>query len=288
MKTKIKELPIDQIYGNPNQPRKYFNVEKIKELSLSIQEHGLIQPITVKPDNQGKYKIVCGERRYRAIKLLEWAFIACHIIKVESESVDFQAMIENTQREDMTVLEEAKGYDYLIKTYGLSTKELGDKLGMIPAKQAWITMKLKLLDLKPEYQQLIDKPGGITNQMAMRLAKLSSVNQDKVITKMKKGKLETPQKFTSFCDGLYSQEQQGEMFEVKTLTPKEMEKIKTIEDKINKAIDNLNILQDDGSIKDLQNLDPNKCRKMADKLDALNKQIGIIIKQMKKKAIMAD
>ena len=141
-----KQIDIEKIKANENQPRTIFDDEKIAELATSIKENGLIQPLIVRKYNRN-YQIIAGERRYRACKLAGLKTVPCIIKDIDDKQMDTYAIIENIQREDLTPIEEANAYKTLIDTYGMSQTELANKVGK---KQSTIANKLRLLKLSDE------------------------------------------------------------------------------------------------------------------------------------------
>ena len=148
---KLKNIDINKIQANENQPRTVFNEEKIEELAASIKENGLIQPIVVRKVN-GIYQIIAGERRYRACCSLNMKQVPCIIEDYDDKQTQTLAIIENIQREDLSPLEEAKAYQALIKEYGYSQTELADIVGK---KQSTIANKLRLLKLSDDVLTLL-------------------------------------------------------------------------------------------------------------------------------------
>ena len=145
---------ISKIKPNPNQPRKNFEDKSLKQLAQSIEEKGLISPITVKQvDN--KYIIVAGERRYRAHKLLNKKRILAYVIDAESnKDIMYMALIENIQREDLNPIEEAKGYKYLQDNLDSSITEIAKTVGK---SRPAVSNALRLLKLPNEIQDSILK-----------------------------------------------------------------------------------------------------------------------------------
>jgi ParB family chromosome partitioning protein len=125
----VKVYKIRDIEPNPEQPRKYFEKEKLEALANSIKEHGLIQPIVVKKQSNGMYQIVAGERRWRAAKLAGLTEVPC----VEGEYTEKQvmelALVENLQREDLNPIEEAEGYRKLMDAFGLTQEDVAGRVG---------------------------------------------------------------------------------------------------------------------------------------------------------------
>lgn len=145
---------ISKIKPNPNQPRKNFEDKSLKQLAQSIEEKGLISPITVKQVDS-KYIIVAGERRYRAHKLLNKKKILAYVIDAESnKDIMYMALIENIQREDLNPIEEAKGYKYLQDNLESSITEIAKTVGK---SRPAVSNALRLLKLPNEIQDSILK-----------------------------------------------------------------------------------------------------------------------------------
>lgn len=149
----IVKISIDEIYANPKQPRKTFVDSSIKELSESIKNNGLIQPITVIYED-GKYKIVSGERRYRATKLAGLSEIECIVQELDEKQVIINSIIENIQREDLNPVEEALSYEVLIKKYDLTHDDVAK---MVSKSRPHITNLLRVLSLPKEIVDRIAK-----------------------------------------------------------------------------------------------------------------------------------
>ena len=145
---------ISKIKPNPNQPRKSFEDKSLKQLAQTIEEKGLITPITVKQDDN-KYVIVAGERRYRAHKLLKKKRILAYVIDAESnKDIMYMALIENIQREDLNPIEEAKGYRYLQDNLKSSITEIAKTVGK---SRPAVSNTLRLLKLPSQIQDSILK-----------------------------------------------------------------------------------------------------------------------------------
>lgn len=140
-------LRITEIEPNRDQPRKDFDEESIAELAKSIEKHGLIQPIIVRPKANGTYCIVAGERRWRACRMAGLTEVPVIIKEMDDRDLMEIALIENLQREDLNAYEEAAGYKTLIDTYGLTQEQAAESLGK---SRSAITNALRLLSLKPE------------------------------------------------------------------------------------------------------------------------------------------
>lgn len=149
---KVQELPIEQVEVNEDQPRQVFSEESIAELAETIQSHGLLQPIIVRPIGDNKYQIIAGERRYRAIKKLNWQKIPAIVKKMDEKEAASMAVIENLQREGLTAIEEAESYRKLMNLNQLTQLELARAIGK---SQAFVANKLRLLKLSPLVQRAI-------------------------------------------------------------------------------------------------------------------------------------
>lgn len=139
----LSELPIKSIEPNPNQPRKDFDEEGIKELADSIEKEGLLQPIVVRPEGKG-YQIIAGERRWQACKTLGMKTIPARIMSVDTVETLKLALIENLQRTNLNPIEEAKGFESLIAASGMTQTELADA---VSKSRASVANALRLLDL---------------------------------------------------------------------------------------------------------------------------------------------
>lgn len=150
-KDEIVEIDIDELMSNPYQPRKVFDEEALTELSKSIKEHGVFQPIIVKKSIRG-YNIIAGERRAKASKLAGLKTIPAIIRDFTDEEMMQVALLENLQREDLSAIEEAKAYKAIIESLNLTQEELAKKLGK---SRSHITNMLGLLRLPLSVQDMI-------------------------------------------------------------------------------------------------------------------------------------
>lgn len=148
----IIELDINLVNPNPNQPRKIFDEDKLRELSDSIVEHGLLQPVTVIEDGTGAYTLIAGERRLRAHKLANLETIKATIIDIEEFKLRELALIENIQRDDLNIIELAYSYAQLINEHNITHDELSKK---VFKSRTSITNTLRLLQLSSYVQQLL-------------------------------------------------------------------------------------------------------------------------------------
>jgi ParB family chromosome partitioning protein len=151
-KSSSEKIPIHFVYANPSQPRKNFNQNLLNELSESIKEQGIIQPILVRKKSEDKYEIVAGERRWRAAQLAKIHEVPVIILNIDDKkSLEF-AILENIQRSDLNGIEEALGYDNLVKKFGYSQETLSKILGK---SRSHIANTLRLAGLPEEIKKMI-------------------------------------------------------------------------------------------------------------------------------------
>lgn len=163
----INEVSLSKIQPNPDQPRRVFEEEALRELAVSIKQLGVIQPITLRKIDDENYQIIAGERRYRASMIAQQKTIPAYIKTADDENVMEMALIENIQREDLNSIEIALAYQNLIETYNLTQEQLSERIGK---KRTTIANYLRLLKL----------PAGI--QMAIRDKKIDMAHARTLVT----------------------------------------------------------------------------------------------------------
>ena len=169
---KLLDLPVENIYPNPFQPRKNFRIEKIRELAESMKTSGIIQPIVVYK-KEGRYYLVVGERRWRAAQMLKWEKIQAIVREIPEEDIAADSLIENIQREELNAIEIAEGIEALGKNAGYNQQMVAEKLGM---GRTTVTNFLRLLKLpKPVQKYIID--GEIDQGHGRALLSLSTDEQ---------------------------------------------------------------------------------------------------------------
>ena len=171
-KKDIITIDLKNIYPNQDQPRRVFDEEKIKILSESIKNYGVLQPIVLKPDDKGKYMIIAGERRYRASKLARKSDIPAVIKDIPMKDIMEIALIENLQREELNPIEEALAYRSLIKNYEVTQEEISEAVGK---SRPHITNTLRLLNLPQKIMDMIDQ-GQITAGHGKALLRVNDEN----------------------------------------------------------------------------------------------------------------
>ena len=150
--SKQMSLPIAKVEPNQNQPRSYFDEEALFELSESIRQHGMIQPITVRKLPSGYYQIIAGERRWRAARMAGLEEVPVNIIEADDRLAAELALVENLQRSDLNPVEEAMGYRSLIEDHGLTQEEVAQSVGK---SRPAVTNAMRLLALPQEVLELL-------------------------------------------------------------------------------------------------------------------------------------
>lgn len=165
------ELRLSEIEPNKNQPRTYFDEQALNELAESISVHGLLQPIVVRPMVGGTYQIVAGERRWRACRIAGLNTVPVIIKSLDDKETMELALIENLQRKDLNPLEEAEGYESLIKEFDLTQDEVAERVGK---SRSAVTNALRLLNLPDDMLKALAE-GRITAGHARALLAFSDV-----------------------------------------------------------------------------------------------------------------
>ena len=148
----VRIIPLDRIEPNPQQPRLAFNEESLQELANSVTEHGVLQPILVRPLEGGRYQLIAGERRWRASRIAGLETIPALIENIDDDTALEIAIIENLQREDISPLDEAAMFDRMVHEHGYSIRKLADKLGK---DKGYLENRLRLADAPPEIRELV-------------------------------------------------------------------------------------------------------------------------------------
>ena len=187
--TEHRIISIENIEVNPHQPRKTFDEEKLFELSQSIRENGLIQPIVVREIEMDQFEIIAGERRFRALQMIGKTEVPVIITRASDEASASLALIENIQRENLNTVEEAYAYKSLLKSQGITQKELAQQVGK---SQSAIANKIRLLDLPDKVLSTLAN-GQITERHARALVGVETEKAEKILDKVLEDKLNVKQ-----------------------------------------------------------------------------------------------
>ncbi|OIJ97747.1 hypothetical protein BIV25_13135 [Streptomyces sp. MUSC 14] len=202
-------LKITEIVPNPDQPRKFFDEAKQAELTGSIKENGLLQPVVVRPTGSAEapYVLIAGERRWRSCKEAGLEVIPAKVIKdVSEENAYVLSIAENVNREDMTIMEEAGAYADL-KAAGWTPAKIAKQFGKT---ETHITWRLGLLTLRPEVAAMVDK-GDIKNNLAWHIAQLNPANQMVAAMRYVRGDFDSEAEAQHFANGLKMMEKQSSL-----------------------------------------------------------------------------
>ncbi len=168
----IQELSIASIQPSPYQARRTFSSQALQELALSIRQHGLLQPISVRALPGGRYQLIAGERRLRACRLIGQASIRAVVLSVDEHQAALLCMVENLQREGLHFFEEAEGFASLIRVHGLTQEQVAERLGK---QQSTIANKLRLLRLPQQVREIVIRCG-LSERHARALLRLPNAS----------------------------------------------------------------------------------------------------------------
>jgi ParB family transcriptional regulator, chromosome partitioning protein len=148
----VRNIDVDRISPNPEQPRLVFDETTLEELAASIREHGVLQPILVRPLEDGEFQLIAGERRWRASRAAGLATIPALVEEIDDDTAMEISIIENLQREDLSPLDEATMYDRMVREHGYSVRRLAQKLGK---DKGYLENRLRLADAPDEIRELV-------------------------------------------------------------------------------------------------------------------------------------
>ena len=150
--TEVRHIEVERISSNPQQPRQRFDKDALQDLAASIKEHGVLQPVLVRPRADGHYQLIAGERRWRASRIAGMTEIPAIVEQIDDEAALEIAIIENLQREDISPLEEAEMFERMTGEHGYSLRKLAQKLGK---DKGYVENRLRLADAPEEVRELV-------------------------------------------------------------------------------------------------------------------------------------
>mgnify|MGYP006352698039 FL=1 len=174
---KVVQIPVSMITANPEQPRQVFKDEELEELTKSISEYGVLQPLIVKRAEGKRFILIAGERRLRAAVLAGLKTVPAVVKEIQDREAALIALVENVQRENLSFLEEARAYKKLMEDFGLTQGEISKR---VSKQQSTISNKIRILSLPDDIQNAIMK-NGLTERHARALLKLSNQEDRKKI-----------------------------------------------------------------------------------------------------------
>ncbi|MFD5738498.1 ParB/RepB/Spo0J family partition protein [Streptomyces massasporeus] len=223
-KVEFINIKVSEIAPNPEQPRKFFSEEAQEELTNSIKENGLLQPVVIRPVDGAKapYMLIAGERRWRSCQAAGLEVIPAKVVEGATEEEAYVLSIaENVNRADMTIMEEAGAYADL-KAAGWTPAKIAKQFGKT---ETHITWRLGLLTLRPEVAEMVDQ-GQIKNNLAWHIAQLNPANQMVAAMRYVRGDFDSEAEAQHFANGLKMMEQQTSLTNEKAPTAEEQEKQK--------------------------------------------------------------
>ena len=174
-------VPIEKVEPRADQPRNVFNQEALQELSESIRQFGMIQPITVRKLDSGYFQIIAGERRWRAARIVGLREVPVRVIEADDKRAMELALVENLQREDLNAIEEAKGYRTLIEEYGMTQEEASQSIGK---SRSAVANALRLLNLTPPVMAMVEDGDISAGHARALLAIKDEADQLRIATKV--------------------------------------------------------------------------------------------------------
>jgi len=274
MKENISYLPTEKIYGNPNQPRKLFKQTELEELADSIKLHGQLQAGRVRPDGNGKYMIVMGERRFRACQLAGiQTYKAIIDEQLDNDTLAEQAIIENLIRSNVTPIEEARAFNERLQATGYDVKELAKRLGI--KRPSFIQKRIDLLNLNPEYQTALEQ-GGLTIGQANELAKLNGSGQRQLVKMIETGKVKSHKDVVNAACAILEAQQQVSMFAPVQVTDKDKKTVARIERKITSVKQLLGQSIKDNDLIIFNQVNPHRAKQVAEEIKMIRHELGMI------------
>ena len=173
----VVSIAVGDIVPNPSQPRLFFNDYELTQLAVSIQQNGILQPVTVRKRDGGKYELIAGERRLRAAKLVNLEFVPCIVLESSDCDSAILAILENLQRSDLNFLEEANSIRRLIEHYGLTQEQAAARLGVA---QSTVANKLRLLKLSDRHKELVLRYG-LSERQARAVLRLPEEKREQAL-----------------------------------------------------------------------------------------------------------
>jgi ParB family chromosome partitioning protein len=271
-KDRIRNISLDQIERNPNQPRETFPEDHIARLADSIKTRGLIQPITVRPIGRRKtgYIIVAGECRYRAHVLLGVKTIPAIVVSMDDQEMQLRAIVENLQRRDMNPMEEAKAFATLINC-GMTKPDISKQLGVGVDR---IQNRLNLLDLLPQIQHLV-ATDNLSTSMASAIALAPSEQQQlRLVREIDSGRLRTVDQIRHAAQALRDAALQTDAFGgAPKASRDDIASVNRLETKIETIAQMISAGFKDGECVAAQRVSPDRVTLMADKLSLIRKHV---------------
>lgn len=291
----VRRISLDNITPDPGQPRKAFDPGELDDLAAAIKANGLIQPITVRAVGRGQYVIIAGERRWRAHVLLRgrqggerFAKIACIVVTSAQHTVDIRCtqIVENIQRADMHILEEADAFVELV-ALNMTEAEIAERLGLAPFRVRW---RLQLRNLAPDVRKLV-AGGQLDRQQSLEVARLDRHDDQRRIVRMiNRGELIGWKAVRNAVDAINGQVTPIDLFgpdAAPIATAKEVAVVGKMETRIESVVRALNGGWHKGECIVAAKVSPDRAGRMADQLSTLRATITTMERELRNVAAQA-
>lgn len=279
----IQVLPLGSITPNPNQPRKLFDKDSLLELGESIRQHGLLQPLVVRPDGDG-YVIIAGERRWRAMGDIGVASVECKILDVDGIEAFILSTTENVNRQDMTAIEEGNAYSEIVGA-GRTVEQVAELFGKT---REHVQYRIDLLQLDEQLQHLVEH-GQLGDGLAWYISRVSVQGQTEIMRKMQDGTFANDDEAMRYATAVLERESQPDMFaeqalgmfdDLEAIDPMRAERARQNRTRVEAAWERVTSLSgklqfldemDDGALTDA--LDLNTLTRMTDEAKLIEKAV---------------
>ena len=283
--TLLQEIALTKVERNPNQPRETFPDDHIRQLAASIKEQGLIQPITVRPIDGGRFQIVAGECRYRAHQLLGRETVRAIVQPMSDDEMRLRAIIENLQRRDMNPIEEARAFKTLVDS-GRTIRQIVEQLGL--KSDSIVKQRLDLLDLPANYQQLV-ATGNLSPSMAWALTLCPREHQARLMRDISSGKLRTLEQVRHAGIAIRDATEQIDAFgNVRVASNADLRVVSNLESRVDAIASMVQAGFKDGECVAAQRVSPDRVTLMVEKLVLIRKHILIMEHDLRRAATHAQ
>lgn len=274
----MQMIALERVYPNAEQARKIFEESKLRELAASIRVQGLMNPIVVRPDGEGRFMIVAGERRFRACQLLELKEVPVIIKKMDDEALTCQMIIENLQRQDITPLEEARAFRKAMQDFDYSVEQLAARIGISQPHR--ILDRLTLLNLKEEYQVLLEDDF-LTPTQAYYMSKVPTEFQDTFWRMIRDGRVDT-NSLAAVAQGFIDTANQVDLFPESRLSAEEVKALRNLETYIESMAGTVSrFFNKDGEMDILKKIDPARALTIAEKIRVIGSVLTLAEKKLR-------
>lgn len=283
----LQEIPIDQVFPNPDQPRRHFDEKELRALASSIRENGLMQPIVVRPVGD-RFQIIAGERRWRAHRILAERGQAKSIRALVNETTDgdmeIQSIVENLQRVDIRPLEEANAF-HRAMARGLTPEQLATRIGCLVFR---VHERLGLLKLDAQLQKLVEV-GALAPTSGYEISKLPARKQMKIFKSISAGKLRGIVEIRAAVDAELAELDQADIFGGSgKATKEELDTVSRMEAKVTAVAGMVSAGWKDGDCIVATKVSPDRSARMAEQLAVIRRHLQIMERELRQVTAQAE